>query len=282
MCADGRGEAAAPGIVVAVPLLLLKLTLTPLLIGGASLAARRWGPAVAGWIVALPLTSGPVLFFVALDHGAAFAAGAAVGTTLGLGAIVAYSLAFAATSPRGPLPALAAATAAYIVAGFVLQAVAGGPYLLLAALVAVSIMGALRILPPSVGGPSSRRPPSWDLPARIIVGTVLVVGLTTIAPLLGPTVSGIVTTFPVYVSVLTVFAFLGDGKPAAIGVLRGALIGLPGTVAFYVPIHFFVASLGVAPAFALSIAVTSAIGIVALPQVRGRAPTPAELEPELV
>jgi len=282
MCADGRWEAAAPGIVAAVPLLLLKLTLTPLLIGGASLAARRWGPAVAGWIVALPLTSGPVLFFVALDHGAAFAAGAAVGTTLGLGAIVAYSLGFVVASPRGPLPALAAATAAYIVAGFVLQAVAGGPYLLLAALVAVSIMGALRILPPSVGGPSSRRPPSWDLPARIIVGTVLVVGLTTIAPLLGPTVSGIVTTFPVYVSVLTVFAFLGDGKPAAIGVLRGALIGLPGTVAFYVPIHFFVASLGVAPAFALSIAVTSAIGIVALPQVRGRAPTLAELEPELV
>ena len=29
-----------------MPLLLLKLTLTPLLVGGASLAARRWGPAI--------------------------------------------------------------------------------------------------------------------------------------------------------------------------------------------------------------------------------------------
>jgi hypothetical protein len=268
--------------VAAVPVLLLKLTLTPLLIGGASLAARRWGPAVAGWIVALPLTSGPVLFFVALDHGTAFASGAAVGTTLGLGAIVAYSLGFVAVLSRGPLAALAAATAAYIGAGLVLQAVAGGPYLLLAALVAVSIVAALRILPPSTGGPSSRRHPSWDLPARIIVGTALVVGLTTIAPLLGPTVSGIVTTFPVYVSVLTVFAFLGDGPPAAIGVLRGALIGLPGTVAFYVPIHFMVASAGVAPAFALSIAITSLIGIVALPQARGRAPASEALEPEPV
>ena len=265
-----------------VPLLLLKLTLTPLLIGAASLAARRWGPAVAGWIVALPLTSGPVLFFVALDRGPAFAAEAAVGTTLGLAAIVAFALAFVAASSRGPAPAIAAAAAAYVVAGFVLQAVAGWPYLLLAGLVVLAILGAIRILPPSTGAPSTARHPSWDLPARIIVGTALVVGLTSIAPLLGPTVSGIVTTFPVYVTVLAAFAFLNDGRPAAIGVLRGALIGLPGTVAFYLPIHFLIVSAGIAPAFALSIAVTSVIGVAALPRVRGSRTAEDRLEVELV
>jgi hypothetical protein len=263
-------------------LLLLKLTLTPILIGGASLAARRWGPAVAGWIVALPLTSGPVLFFVALDHGPGFAADAAVGTTLGLGAIVAYSLGFAAASRRGPAAALVTATAAYVVAGFALQAVAGWPYLLLAALVVLSILATLRVLPRWSGAPSSSGHPGWDLPARVVVGTALVVALTTIAPVLGPTVSGIVTTFPAYVSVLTVFAFLGDGRVAALGVLRGALIGLPGTAAFYIPIHFFVVSAGVAPAFLLSIAVTSGIGLIALPMARGRAPMAEDLEPELV
>jgi len=269
-------------VATTLPLLLLKLTLTPLLIGGASLAARRWGPAIAGWIVALPLTSGPVLFFVALDHGPEFAAQAAVGTTLGLGAIVAYSLAFVAASRRGPVASVAAATAAYVVAGVALQAVADWPYLLLAVLVALSIFGALRVLPPATAGRSAARHPSWDLPARILVGTALVVGLTTVAPLLGPTVSGIVTTFPVYVTVLSVFAFLHDGRSAGIGVLRGALIGLPGTVAFYVPIHFFVVSAGVVPAFALSIAVTSAIGIVALPRARGVGAEAEKLEPELV
>ena len=45
-----------------MPVLALKLILTPLLIGGASLAARRWGPAIGGWLVSLPLTSGPVTF----------------------------------------------------------------------------------------------------------------------------------------------------------------------------------------------------------------------------
>ena len=38
-----------------MPSLVLKLVLTPLLVGGASIAARRWGPSIGGWIVALPL-----------------------------------------------------------------------------------------------------------------------------------------------------------------------------------------------------------------------------------
>ncbi|MFN8631354.1 MAG: hypothetical protein U0838_13865 [Chloroflexota bacterium] len=265
-----------------MPLLVLKLTLTPLLIGGASLAARRWGPAVAGWLVALPLTSGPVLFFVALDHGPAFAASAAVGTTLGLGAIVVYALAYTAASGRGPAASVLAATVAYIGAGLVLQAIAGWPFLLVAALVVLAILGTIRILPASAARPTSAAHPSWDLPARIIVGTVLVLGLTTIAPALGPTVSGIVTTFPVYVTVLTTFAFLHDGRPAGIGVLRGALIGLPGTVAFYLPIHFLLEAWGIGPTFALSIAITAVIGVVALPQARSGGGKADALDVELV
>jgi hypothetical protein len=55
-------------------ILALKLILAPLIIGSASLAGRRWGPAVSGWIVGMPLTSGPVIFIVAVSHDAAFAA----------------------------------------------------------------------------------------------------------------------------------------------------------------------------------------------------------------
>jgi hypothetical protein len=60
--------------------LALKLVLTPALIGVVSLAGRRWGPGVSGWLVGFPLTSGPVAFFLALDHGVRFAAAAAVGS----------------------------------------------------------------------------------------------------------------------------------------------------------------------------------------------------------
>src|SRR5579872_1514179 len=42
--------------------LVLKLTVTPVLILTASLASRRWGESIGGWFVGLPLTSGPVCF----------------------------------------------------------------------------------------------------------------------------------------------------------------------------------------------------------------------------
>jgi hypothetical protein len=48
-----------------VPVLALKLILTPLLIGGASLAARRWGPAIGGWLVGLAAIAGFTLAFAA-------------------------------------------------------------------------------------------------------------------------------------------------------------------------------------------------------------------------
>jgi len=47
--------------------LLLKLIVTPVLIGAASLAGRRWGETLSGWFIGLPLTSGPVCWFLAIE-----------------------------------------------------------------------------------------------------------------------------------------------------------------------------------------------------------------------
>jgi hypothetical protein len=49
-----------------VTLLLVKLSLAPLLVVGSSLAGRRWGPALAGVLGALPLVAGPILLTVQL------------------------------------------------------------------------------------------------------------------------------------------------------------------------------------------------------------------------
>jgi hypothetical protein len=262
-----------------VPLLLLKLTLTPLLVGGATLAARRWGPAIGGWIVSLPLTSGPILFFLALDHGPEFAAEATTGTLLGLGAICGFSVGYLLASRRGPLRAFAAASAGFVLVAVAVQPITGAPFGLLAVLVVVAIAGVLRLLPASAGARVTRQHPAWDLPARVIVGTALVVGLTAIAPYLGPVTSGLVATFPVYVSVLAVFEHLHAGRLAALGVLRGVLVGLFGTVAFYVVVHALLVPAGIAVAFAAAIVVTLAIGAVALRRVRASVVEP---EPEPV
>ena len=90
-----------------VGLLALKLTLTPGVIVGATLAARRFGPSVGGWLIGLPVTAGPVLLLLALAHGARFAehvaAGLVAGWRLGL---VTGTAAFAATGAALVVPHL--------------------------------------------------------------------------------------------------------------------------------------------------------------------------------
>lgn len=63
--------------------LLFKVVISPSLVGLASLASRRWGEAIGGWLVALPLTAGPVVFFLAIDQGPLFARSAALGCLAG-------------------------------------------------------------------------------------------------------------------------------------------------------------------------------------------------------
>ena len=58
------------------------------LVGGSTLAARRWGHGFGGVLSAFPLIVGPVLFLAAERHGTRFAAEAAGATLLGLVALV--------------------------------------------------------------------------------------------------------------------------------------------------------------------------------------------------
>jgi hypothetical protein len=61
-------------------------------------------PAVSGWLVGLPLTSGPVDFFLALDQGLAFAQAAAVGTLTGAMSQAAFCLAYSRLGSRWNWP----------------------------------------------------------------------------------------------------------------------------------------------------------------------------------
>jgi len=262
-----------------VALLVLKLVLTPLLIGGAGLAARRWGPAVGGLIVALPLTSGPVAFFLALDYGAAFAADAVVGSLGGLVAIVAFSLAYAAAGTRlGAGAGVAAAALAYVAVGLLVRPLLETTTWLVLVLVVSSVALGLRLLPRGGERPPSQPHPWWDLPARMAIATALVVGLTAIAPRLGPHTSGLIATFPVYVAVMAVFTQRHQGPVAAIDVLRGLLAGLFGTAAFYVVVHVAIVPLGIAAGFLLATGITLAIQAIALRRVRSASPGPIEPE----
>lgn len=252
-----------------MPLLLVKLVITPLLVGGSTLVARRFGPSVGGWLIALPLTSGPVLVFVALDHGLPFAADAATGALAGLAAIAFYCIGYALIARRlGPIPSLAVASAAFAVAGVALQPLLGASVWLVAAVVVGSILAATSLIPASRIAHPPVRYPAWDLPARMLVATALVVAITTFAPLLGARWSGLLATFPVYLSVLTAFTHRHAGPIPAADVLRGLLAGLYGTAAFYVVIHLALAPYGLAVALVAAIAAALSIEVAVLGRIR--------------
>src|SRR5512146_500612 len=102
--------------------LLLKVLVTPALIGTASLAGRRWGHSISGWLIALPLTTGPITLFLALSHGPAFAADSAAGTVAGGLSQAAFVAAYSQLAWRWKWPAaLAAAIMAFGAATALLQ-----------------------------------------------------------------------------------------------------------------------------------------------------------------
>src|ERR1700681_2780330 len=80
--------------------LALKLTITPIAIGLATLVARRRGPALGGWGAALPFTSAPVVLFLSLDRGTGFATTAALGMLAATGSQAAFALAYAWSALR--------------------------------------------------------------------------------------------------------------------------------------------------------------------------------------
>jgi hypothetical protein len=241
--------------------LALKLVLTPALIGTASLAGRRWGPAVSGWLVGLPLTSAPVAFFLALSHGRAFAADVATGIMAGTISQAAFSLAYAWLATRVAWPlAVVAGSLAFVGATAVLRLLPL-PLAPLGLAVAAALAVTLALMPR--GAPAAPRAagplPRWDVPARMVVATVFVVVLTGLAPVLGARLTGLLSPFPIYGAVLAGFAHRWQGPAAAVEVLRGLQWGLFGFAAFFLVLATSLPRLGVAPAFAAAIVVALAL-----------------------
>lgn len=226
--------------------LLLKIGLTPLLIGAASLAGRRWGAVVGGWLIALPLTSGPVAFFVALDEGPRFAAVEAGGSLLGVLAIAAFALTYAwiARSAGWP-PAAGGASATFLLVGLVGQPLVGLPPVALLGLVLAGLVAASLALPRLHDGRARGAAPWWEIPGRIVAGTLIVVSLTAAAAALGPGPSGVIAIFPAFAAILTIFTHRRDGAAEALAVLRGLLIGLVGTATFFALLEAGLGPLGV-------------------------------------
>jgi len=253
----------------------VKAVVTPLLIGGASLAGRRFGHHVGGWLVALPLTSGPVAFFLATEQGVPFAAAAAVGMLAGTSSQVAFALAYGSTSGSGVTRALLAGCVAFAVATVLLSFLhwsAPETFVLVLATLVVGFAVTRRrtSAPPS----EPNRLPRWDIPLRMLAATAVALLVTGLAPLLGPHLAGLLSPFPVFGAVLAVFTHHAHGPAGATETLDGLLLGLPAPAVFFLVLALLLPPVGL-PAFAIATAAAlAAQGITMLAIPREGRPTP--------
>lgn len=240
-------------------LLVLKLTLVPTLIACITLAGRRWGASVAGWLSAFPVVAAPILFFIAIEQGPAFAATAAAATLSAVLAILVFALAYAWTATRLSWQwCVLTAFAAYTLAVTVLKW--WSPSVTAAALTVLGVlMLTPSLFPRMAGAPASAAARPNDLHLRMIAGAALVLFVTHFSMQLGPQLSGILAMFPVMSSVLTVFSHRQAGATFAVNLLRGTVLGYYAFASFCIVLSILLQSASVPTAFLSALA--CAVGV---------------------
>lgn len=233
---------------------LIEVVGAPALAGAATVTARRWGPSVGGVVSAFPAIVGPVLLIAALAHGPAIAARTADGILLGLVALSAFAVAYGHGAHRWRWPgSLAAGWLGAGLAALGAAVLAGGDGPPAGLLGAVGSLGVAYIALPSVPPDTALRAPAvpvaHDVLTRMLLTALLVIALAAAGATLGPLVGGMLAALPVLASLLAVFTHRQDGGSAARSLLRGAVAGMAGFVAFVEVVAVLIVPAGTAIAF---------------------------------
>jgi hypothetical protein len=234
-------------------MLLLKLFLVPSLIALITLAGRRWGPAIAGWLSGFPVVAGPVLLMIGIEQGPLFASQAAHSSLSAVLGNVSFSIGYSWAALRYPWYAcFAAGAVGFILAGTLLTMF---PLSLWGALGATlsGLWLAPRAFPQKEIVQPMGPPSRLELPARMLAGAVLSVSVTMFAQRLGPAFSGLFAVSPVMALVFGVFSHLTWGAGGAIHLLSGMVRGLYAFTAFCLVVAMSVPQAGVGLGFLIAL-----------------------------
>lgn len=242
-------------------LLAVKALAAPALMAMCAFASTRWGAAVGGWLLGLPLVSGPVSYFLLVQHGSRFAESAARGTLLGMVGTGVFCVGYALSSRgRAWWQSLLISGGASISVTVALTRL--HPDLVSALLFAVVFLGLMAVV---VGRPEhDAAVPSAKLHVlfvRMAVASAVVVGVTLASTELGSQISGTLTAIPVISAIMAVSTHRAAGSDSVRGLMRGAVAGLWGGAAFFAVVALLVT--GSAPAVTY-LAATCAAALVAM------------------
>ena len=211
-------------------LFVLKIIIGPLMVLSVSYLQRRYGDRFGGWLIGLPITTGPFILIICLQQGVAFGGRTAHGVLLGQMALIAFCWSYAFAALRTPwYQAILVGTATCLVVGYFVTQVKVSIWMSTPVLI-ICWLVAMKFWPRSNIPAQKITPPHWELPVRICVTLALLVGLSALAPHVGPKVAGALSSYPVIASVLGSFNHKRFGPAATVATLRGLMQTLPITM----------------------------------------------------
>jgi len=238
-------------------LLLARMILTAAVIVVASIAIERSGPVVGALIATLPVSAGPALVFLAMDHGADFLSAATLAGLPASAATVVFVVTYVALAPRHTLAvSLGSTFAAWAVAQWAIAGVNwsfAGAVALNSALFVLGF-GVMRLMPTDTPMPrvASRR---FDVALRAAAVMTVVAVVTVAARWVGPGAAGIAALVPAAMTTLIVLLHPRVGGPAAANVIARTLPGMVGFTTGLAAVHVAAVPLGAAAALGLGLAV---------------------------
>ena len=237
--------------------LAAKVVAAMVIVISAARAAERAGPFFGAMVATLPVSTGPIYVFLAIDHGAAFIAQAAIMSVASTAATVAFVAAHALAARRFSTPgSLGVATLVWFGVALLLQLREWSfteACLLLAASFLLAIRGLKRfaIAAAPGAGPRSR----FDLPLRALLVATLVIATSLASRAFGPAVTGLLAAYPVVFTSLILILQPRGGGAFASSVLVIGLKGLLGFGTALAVLHVAALHLGSAPALVLGLMV---------------------------
>ena len=101
-------------------LFYLKVAIAPVIVLSVSYLQRRFGDRFGGWLIGLPITTGPFLLIIGIQEGVVFAGKTAHGVLLGQMALIVFCWAYARAALRNSwLVALSIGTLACLATGLI-------------------------------------------------------------------------------------------------------------------------------------------------------------------
>jgi hypothetical protein len=196
-------------------LLLLRVSIAPLIVVGGTLVQRRFGNAIGGLVIGLPLTSLPLLWLVALQHGGAFASSMSgailVGSTAQVVVIWVYAFMAARVSPT---LAMMGALGAFVVT-------IGALHLLDLSVLLASLLAAAGFAFALYWWPrtdfTSQETGRYRLALRVVLSAGFTLFVVTLAGRIGPGFSGLIAALPMMSLVMAFFTHQELGANATRG-----------------------------------------------------------------